>query len=73
MTTKTDEHGPNVPYQAITMLKGVKQYGDELAESVRHIKQYSPKDLEAKGITKNIESFKNRRSAKPICHTNTTA
>ena len=53
MTTKTDEHGPNVPYQAITMLKGVKQYGDELAESVRHIKQYSRKDLEAKGITKN--------------------
>lgn len=46
-------HGPNVPYQAVQMLVGIKAYQDALSEAVRHMRAYSPKELEEKGITKD--------------------
>jgi|GEM_PF-4493542 hypothetical protein len=50
MATKIPES--NVAYQAIEMLRGNKQYGDTLADTLREIKKYKPEQLEEKGITK---------------------
>ena len=42
----------NVAYQAVTSIRDIKQYGDELADAIRNIKHYSPKQLEENKITK---------------------